>query len=463
MQPINYSLDVPMPSQAFTEGLQTGSAMRGLQVQDQAQQAALAQQKLTVDLAAQQRRDLAALASNPNPTAKDYAAIVFKYPALKDSMKQGWDAISSEKQTTRLNTMAPIFSAFTTGRVDVAKSLLQTEYDALKNSGGDPKDIAGLDAIIKMADIKPEAAAHMMGLRLAAVLGPEKFESMFGKIGSEARANEELPSVIAARQAATGKVVAETAEANAKTAALPITTAAMAADVRSKISTRAAQLDLDADKLTTETELKIRELEQKAGKLEPDARKIINDSSTAAVLARNTAAQTRGLAGQFERADIAAGLRGTLGEKLAELSGNQDYVTQLRREYARVVNSEVAKALPPGAASDRDIALAREGFLKENANPAEIASFLRGVAKMQDYQAKYEDARGEWVAAVGHSGKAGKDIEIGGVKVPAGYTLSEFLKRTIAAPGAQTSPAAPGGKTDYLNKYGRNGGASGSF
>lgn len=460
MQPVNYSLDVPMPSQAFTEGLQTGSAMRGLQVQDQAQQAALAQQRLQVELAAQQRADLAALAANPAPTAKDYAAIVFKYPALKDSMKQGWDAISSEKQQTRLATMAPIFSAFTTGRVDVAKNLLQTEYDALKNSGGDARDLAGLDAIIKMADVKPDAAAHMMGLRLASVLGPEKFEGMFGKIGSEARANAELPSVIEARKAETGAKVAATAETVAKTAALPITTAAQVADIRSKIDTRAAQLGLDADKLETETQLKIRDLEQKSGKLEPDARKIINDSSVAAVLARNTAAQTRGLAGQFERADIAAGLRGTLGEKLAELTGQQDYVSQLRREYARVVNSEVAKALPPGAASDRDITLAREGFLKENANPAEIASFLRGVAKMQDYQAKIEDARGEWVAAVGHSGKAGKDVEIGGVKVPAGYTLSEFLKRTMVAPGAATQAPKPGGKTDYLNKYG---GASGSF
>lgn len=460
MQPVNYALDVPAPSQAFTEGLQTGSGIRGLQVQDQAQQAALAQQKLSVQLAAQQRADLAALAANPTPTAKDYAAIVFKYPALKDSMKQGWDALSAESQQARLNTLSPVFSAFTTGRVDIAKSLLQKEYDALKNSGGDPKEIAALDAIIKTTDAHPETAQKMIGLRLAGALGADKFESMFGKIGSEARADAELPSVIEARKAETGAKVAATAETVAKTAALPITTAAMVADIRSKIQTRAAQLDLDADKLETEAKLKIAELEQKSGKLEPDARKIINDSSVAAVLARNTAAQTRGLAGQFERADIAAGLKGTLGEKLAELTGQQDYVTQLRREYARVVNSEVAKALPPGAASDRDIALAREGFLKENASPTEIASFLRGVAKMQDYQAKIEDARGEWVAAVGHSGKAGKDIEIGGVKVPAGYTLSEFLKRTMASPGAATQAPKPGGKTDYLNKYG---GASGSF
>lgn len=467
--PVNYSLTAPPPAAAFTAGLETGGAMRSNALQDQGQQLALQNAEIAQRQAAQQRADLAALAANKNPTAQDYANLVFKYPALKDSMRQGWDALTQEKQQSRVQQAAPVFAALQAGRNDLAQTLMKEHVDALKNSGGDPKEIAAGETWLKLITDHPDVAKHSSGIMLASALGPEKFEGMFGRAKTEARADAQLPGQIAATAATTGQTVATTAETVAKTAALPVVTAANVRktdaeirDLDSQITTRAERLGLDADKLRSEVDIKMRELEAKTGKLEPDARKIVNDTAVSAVAARATAAQARGLADQFAQADVAGGLRGSAWEKLKEFSGQQDYISNLRREYTKIRSEGVLKALPQGPASDKDIAFASKGFLPDTANAAEIASFLRGMAKIQDFQAKMDDARGEWVAAVGHSGKATKDIDIGGVKVPAGYTLSAFLQRTLANVGSTTEPPAPGTKTGY-QKYDQTGGASGSF
>lgn len=77
------------------------------------------------------------------------------------------------------------------------------------------------------------------------------------------------------------------------------------------------------------------------------------------------------------------GLYGTVDQWLKNnITGNIDEVTALKNEYQRFRNEGVIQGLPPGVASDRDIAIAREGWPGPNVDPAYLAAFVRGMRKI---------------------------------------------------------------------------------
>lgn len=441
--PYDYTLKGPVgptPVTAMTEGLQLGGAL-------QARDITLENARVAQAQAEQKRKDLYNLSTMENPTARDYASIVTRYPELKDSFKESFAALNTEQRQQKLDAAAPIFSALQSGRPDLATKLLEDNVTALRNSKAPPREIQAAETWLGLVKASPQHAQFMGGTYLASVMGPDKFEQVFGKVGSEAREEKKLPGGIALTDAQAEKARQEAVVTGPR---------AMAeiANINSQIIERGGRLALDTDKLQTETALKLKELSQKAGTLHPDQRKLINESAGASVVATNSAAQMRGLADQFEKADPHSLAAGTY-EFAKQFTGQQDYITQLRREYTRIRANQVNAMLPPGPASDKDIINAQAGFLKETANPAEIASWLRGMAKLQDYQAKYEDARAEWAGAVGHLGKAGQDIDINGRKVAANTTFTDYLRQTLASPGPATQEPAPAKATGYLDKYGK--------
>jgi hypothetical protein len=80
-------------------------------------------------------------------------------------------------------------------------------------------------------------------------------------------------------------------------------------------------------------------------------------------------------------------------------------------------------------ATDKDIELALKGLPPETADAAVLASFLRGMAKMSQYDAVAESAKSEWVNSNGTLGRANKDIDIGGIQVPKGTTYVDFARQ----------------------------------
>lgn len=446
MQPIDYTVTAPAgpaPMGALAEGLQLGA---GLQQRDMT----LENARIAQAQAEQKRKDLYALSIAENPTARDYASIVTRYPELKDSFKESFAALNTEQRQQKLDAAAPIFSALQSGRPDLATKLLEDNVTALRNSKAPEREIKAAETWLNLVKTSPQHAALMGGTYLASVMGPDKFEQVFGKISSEKRENEKTPSAIAHTQAQADEAAAKAVWTGPKALA-------EIADINSKVRERAGRLALDTDKLESETAVKLQELAQKAGVVNPDARKLINEAASASVVASNTAAQMKGMADQFEKVNAwnVGGAAASANEAIKAATGSQDYLTQLRREYTRMRATQVNALLPPGPASDRDIINAQAGFLKETANPAELASWLRGMAKLQDYQAKYEDARAEWAGAVGHLGKATKDIDIAGRKVAAGTMLTDYIRQTLESPGPATAPPAPAGKTGYMEKYGK--------
>lgn len=107
------------------------------------------------------------------------------------------------------------------------------------------------------------------------------------------------------------------------------------------------------------------------------------------------------LANQFDNLKSFTGVASSAYEKFKELSGNQDEVTDLKKRYTRIVNKQVMASLPPGAASDVDVAYARKGFLDDNANPKQVASFLRGISKLEKAKSLYSEWRSNYVSETG--------------------------------------------------------------
>jgi hypothetical protein len=166
--------------------------------------------------------------------------------------------------------------------------------------------------------------------------------------------------------------------------------------------------------------------------------KRLGEFSDAAVSAGRTASKFEILANDFEKSGIQGGLvgqGGTWSETVKDLTGNQDEISELRREFNKIRASEVVNNLPPGAASDADIALALSGFPTDKANATQVASFLRGVAKLKKFEEGFNTFKAKYISDRG--------------------TERGMLEAWKASQGANqsTTQDAPPAKRNYEQQY----------
>lgn len=422
MQPMNYMLDVKNPFQIALSGVEAGLGISN--AMDKA-----AQQQQQLQLQKQMQTDLGVLASNPNPTAQDFAQITTKYPSLAEHFKNTWNMLNTDQQQTRLSQASQIFAALNAGQPDIASKLAADQAAAFKNSGQD-KDAQAMDTLSQLITKSPETAKTSTGLLLSSILGPEKFATTYSTLAK-------LPSEVAKGQAEATKAGYEAANTPQR---LDLENRFKGSEIRnldSQIGDRAARLALDRDKLQSETELKLYELNQKSTSLDGDGRKLVNDSVVSSVAADQAAGQMVDLANRLDGESAGYGKFTTAREWLKSATGNQDYMTQLRNEYTRIKNGQAIKMLPPGSASDKDIQIAMKGFPEDTADTKTMASFMRGMAKLNQLTAVTENAKAEWVNSVGHLGKPKTDINIDGINVPAGSTFTDFARQYLATKAEQ--------------------------
>lgn len=120
--------------------------------------------------------------------------------------------------------------------------------------------------------------------------------------------------------------------------------------------------------------------------------------------ARNNADRARQLvsvAADYERFEPTPGFFGQVGDKWAEFTGTQGGEQIARANFNALRSSVVADKLPPGAASDKDVALALEGYPTSRYSAEELSSFLRGQAKLAAIAAEREDARAAYMSKDG--------------------------------------------------------------
>jgi hypothetical protein len=424
MQPINYITDVQNPFNSVVNGMVQGLQLGGAV---QAQQ----EKQRQIEFQKQMQFDLGQLASKPNPTAQDFTQITIKYPQLTEHFKNTWTMLDAGQQQNQLSSATQVYAALHAGKPEIAQKLLDEQSTAYTNAG-DEKNARISSTLSQLIQQSPETARTSAGLFLSSILGPDKFASTFTSLGGEQRAQEKQPGELAKVNAEGRKA---TYEANNTPQRLALENNQTAANIRnldSQIGNRAAQLKLDRDKLQSDVELKLYELNLKGNptyNMDGDAKKLINDSTVASVSADQSAGQILDLAGRLEKEGGGYGAFGTASEWLKKATGNQDSMTQMRNEYTRIRNSQAMKMLPPGSASDKDVAMAMGGFPPETADAKTMASFLRGMAKLNQYTAVAENAKAEWVNSVGHLGKPKTDIVVDGINVPAGSTFTDFARQ----------------------------------
>ena len=424
MQPINYLGMIPQPDfgQNLLQGLRIGAGIQGLQAATELRQQQLLEKQQAMALQEQYARDLQATLQNP--TAQGFAALTAQYPKQREAFESSWKTLTDAQKESEFSAGTQAFNAIQSGRVDVAKAQLDQRIEAMKNAGQDPSKLAQMRDVL---DQDPKLFAGQLGLVLSSI-DPDKWAKT-----TKTQQETELQPLVAAEKRAG------------------------IANIQSQITERAARLGLDRDKLQSEVEMKLTELGAKQGELGEGAKKLVNDAVIASTAGEASAANMIDLADRFEREGGGyGGLSGALefGKKVV---GWQGGMTELRNNYARIRNSAAMRNLPPGPASDKDVEFARQGLPPETADAGHIASFLRGMAKIERMNAQLEDAKAQWIGSVGTLGKPRTDIEIGGVKVPAGTTFNEFQRQFAQrrASGIETQQLqAPGGAVQSLfDKY----------
>ena len=140
--------------------------------------------------------------------------------------------------------------------------------------------------------------------------------------------------------------------------------------------------------------------QRQAGKLSAGLEKALLASQDNVVTAQRNANEYTTLAGDFDRIqdDLPAGTRQTFSESLKSILGTQDDVSEFRRRFNKVRLSEGLKSLPPGPATDTDVVEAFKGVPKETASPEQVASFLRGAARLARFDAGYNQFKADFIS-----------------------------------------------------------------
>ena len=447
------------PSQAFMQGVQQSTVLQDLQMKQQQQQAAMAQQQ-------QQQKALQSLFSNPASGAQDYARVMTAIPQLSEHLKRAWDTKNTDQQQQELSNLSQWMYAIKAGQPDVASSLMRTRADAMERAG--LKDQAqALKTKADIVDAHPEfAGGLMMSLAQAHPDGKKLVDNMTA-MGAEKRAQDKAPVDLRTAEADATIKGAQAAVATQTEQQKLLTGVWGNANTQSLIQERSAKLGLDRDRLTSETQIKITEMNQKFGQLPDDARKLVNESTVSAVTSEQSLQQYQRLASDIDSLGSSWGSGSSAYEFLKRATGSEDVVSAIKREYTRIASQGVIKLLPPGPASDKDISLAREGVPAANASPQVMSSYLRGMAKLSAYDSVLNNAKAEWAGAVQHLGRAKSDVEIDGIKVPAGTTFNEFARGYLGKKADALMSASEIGGRGYMRfaapKEPQTGGATGSY
>lgn len=397
-------------------------AMGQLQQHDPAQAQALRAQM-------QQKQALGAYFQNP--TAKGTMELIASFPALKDEISKGWDVYSGAAKEAKLAATADAYGYLQAGDAAGAIKIVRDHMEADKAAG---LDTNGYQDLIDAITANPTSGKAIAGLMLAAGAGPEKFAEAHGKIGERERADELQPSAVLKGVAEASKAQTEAQYAPQKAESDLATAGAQRQKWSADIANDVARLALDRDKLTLDrdqldstVQLELEKLDRNGTQLDAGGRQAVNAAVGQSVSASALADRANSLAERFAGADVGGwGWASAARESLKGAYGGQDPVTGLRNEYEQIVNQQAVKNLPPGPASDKDIQLAKQGFPPRTASKEYIVSFLRGMAKMQQAVAASSDRQANWIATNGSLAPARRDVDVGGVRVPAGTTFNEF-------------------------------------
>jgi len=460
VRPIDYTVDVQSPFESALGGFKLGAGVAEIQAVQQRREL----ERKALEQAQAAQTELANLFKNPNATAADYERVAAFLP--KDQagiVTQGFERKTKEQQQADLRMGAEVYSAVKSGNLDIAKQKLTEKAAALRNTGRE-NDAKAAETSLELINQDPTGAQAIIGLYMARLPGGTEFLTNADKALSIIRTESLQPSALKKAIAEADEAVAKatTAQATAKNA--PEKAAADAAlatanankarveaqfaeqqqlaileksnwdvkNLKSQISDRSARLNLSTQETTALVAEKLASIGQKLNEVPADTKKLINESAVAAATSRQSAGQFNDLAKRLEAEGGGYGVFSSASDYLKRGVGFQGGMTQLRQEYTRLRNTAAIKSLPPGPATDKDIALALRGFPSETASAADLSSFLRGMAKLQDIDASINNAKTDWLTNNnGSLARAKTTFVAGDYAAKAGENFNDFSTRII--------------------------------
>lgn len=199
MGPINYGIDVPDPSQSFLQAFKTGTAITETRLaQEQAQRQA--DQQKTVMQAFERLRQ-------PGATAKDYADLAMMLPETQaKAVRESFSLINADQQQNALQRSGQVFSAFKSGKPDIAVNLLEQQITARRN-GGDEEGAKFLETWRDVAKENPKAAEDYFGFTISQMPGGDKVIESAVKLEEDRRKAELQPFTL--RKATSDAIIKE--------------------------------------------------------------------------------------------------------------------------------------------------------------------------------------------------------------------------------------------------------------
>lgn len=246
MQPINYGVEIQDPTQSFLSAFQTGAAIQDTRLKQEQQEQQMANQKIIQEGFNKLRQ--------PGATAADYANLAMVLPeAQAKSVRESFNMLSGERQQNALQQSGQVFSAFKSGRPEIAISLLDRQIEAKRNSG-DNEGAMFLETWRDVAKENPKATEDYFGFTISQMPGGDKVIESAVKLGTERRAESQAPAQLTEAMAKADKAVADATTAQATATNAPERAAADAA--KAVADAQKAQVDAKFAEQITLADLK---------------------------------------------------------------------------------------------------------------------------------------------------------------------------------------------------------------
>lgn len=453
--PYDYTIgEVASPQQSFLQGIQMVDALRKRE-QDQA--AAIEAKRKEQELQA-----LYAEALKPDAKPDVFERLSFAIDPQKAAFTKFQQRSDAQQAATRQNVFN-VWTPLLTGNKELSLAEVDKQLAAMQNSGSPAESIQALKAIRQSIETNPELAQVSLASSLSGM--GEQGKSMVTSAWDALKKPQEQKKAAgeAAKfesEAAKAKIEADFAERlqqaglneknwNTK-------------NLQSQINDRSQRLALERTKVNAEIAEKMANIGAKLTELPESAQKLVNEAAVTAAASKQDAARMNDLAKQLESLDGGWGKFTSLQEWTKSQYGGQDLRSALLGEYTRLANSSGIKAYKASGAtggfSDTDLKTALAGIPPSNSSPQQLASFMRGMAKMQDMDAALNNAKTDWLTQnKGQLGRARTGFMAGDYSVNQGETYADFSARVSAdiakryapkEPRLSTTPAQP---SNYKN------------
>lgn len=357
-----------------------------------------------------------------------------QYPDQIESVRKGMGFID-EEQRNSIGTLAA-GARLASSSPEAMQSWLQNNAKELTRVGVDPNSVA------QMYQQNPSGFGEFVDHLGMAALGPIDYfnvqDKMVGRQQEQQRINETIRNndMTNARAIRGQNLSYQSA----------MTGHGLAAE----------RLALDKQKFGFEVQQaqkKAEELINAAPKLSVNMEKAIEKSASDAAASRNAADSMTTLADTLEKEKPTPGLFGNAENMFSKLTGQDNYLRDMRIRFNQLANAQATKLLPPGSASDKDIEFARKGIPSETDNPMVMARWLRGMAKMEINNAKFNEFRSEWMSANGSPGQSDRNRNIMGMDVKKGESLNSAAKRFLSSSYGDSQPQQQLSDDELISKY----------